>query len=171
MVLILYNINNNFLRPFIIPALANSMCQTYIWYKDQVYIIIHTMYMTTRCYFLTVGELSSVKDLSISENATSFNISWTPPFSLDVTDEVFGPSMWYSVLIYNVTDETNTVEIHHTDCINITQTYYIFTPDYFTYCHKYQFSILPINGAGQGKTSSITYFNGMQSNNIFGILK
>ena len=120
--------------------------------------VAHTMYYdSSRCqFYLNLGELSSVGDLSVSENATSFNISWTAPFSLDVTDEVFGPNMWYSVLIYNVTDETNTVEIHCTDCINITQTYYIFTPDYFSYCHKYHFSIIPINGAGQGKTSSVT---------------
>ena len=109
------------------------------------------------------GHLSPVGDLNISENATSFNISWTPPFSLDVTDEGLGPDMWYSVIIYNVTDETNTVEIPCTDCDDITQTYYIFTPDYFISCHKYQFSIIPINGAGQGETSSVIYLNGMQS--------
>ena len=114
-------------------------------------------YDSSRCQFcFNLGELSLVGDLSISENATSFNISWTAPFSLDVTDEGLGPNMWYSVLIYNVTDETNTVEIHCTDCINIIQTYYIFTPDYFISCHKYQFYIIPINGAGQGEISSIT---------------
>ena len=106
-------------------------------------------------FHLNLGELSSVRDLSISENAKSFNISWTPPFSLDITARGLGPDMWYSVLIYNVTDETNPVEIHCTDSDYITETYYIFTPDFFTHCHKYQFSIIPINGAGQGEASSI----------------
>ena len=124
--------------------------------------------MTARSLlYFNLGELSSVRDLSIFKNATSFNISWTPPFSLDVTHEGLGPNMWYSVLIYNVTDETNPVEIYCTDCDNITQTYYIFTPDYFISCHTYQFSIIPINGAGQGETNSITFLNGMLSHMIF----
>ena len=74
------------------------------------------------------GPLSAVGDLRASSNASSVTISWTAPFSLDVTG--VDPDTWYSVLIYNVTDENNPTAILCTDCINITETHYTFTPDY-----------------------------------------
>ena len=80
--------------------------------------------------------------------------SWTAPFSLDVTD--VDPDIWYSVLVYNVTDENNPTDILYTDCINITETHYTFTPDYLSHCHVYNISVVPLNGAGQGESSSIT---------------
>ena len=87
-------------------------------------------------------------------NASSVTVSWTAPFSLDVTD--VDPDIWYSVLIYNVTDENNPTAILCTDCINITETHYTFTPDYPSHFHLYNISVVPLNGAGQGLSSSIT---------------
>ena len=97
------------------------------------------------------GSLSAVSDLRASSNASSVTISWTAPFSLDVTG--VDPDIWYSVLIYNVTDENNPTAILCTDCINITETHYTFTPDYLSPCHVYNFSVIPVNGAGQGESS------------------
>ena len=99
------------------------------------------------CYH--TGTPSSVTDLETSGNSTSVTISWTAPFSLDVTD--VDPDIWYSVLIYNVTDEPTAIPC--TDCINITETHYTFTPDYPSPCQEYIFSVIPLNGAGQGETS------------------
>ena len=88
-------------------------------------------------------------------NAESVTISWSAPFSLNVTG--VDPDIWYSVLIYNVTDENNPTVILCTDCINITETHYTFTPDYISPCHVYNFSVISLNGAGQGESSpSIT---------------
>ena len=84
-------------------------------------------------------------------NASSVTVSWTAPFSLDVTD--VDPDIWYSVLVYNVTDENNPTAILCTDCINITETHYTFTPDYPSHCHVYLFSVIPFNGVGQGESS------------------
>ena len=98
-----------------------------------------------------LGLLSAVGDLRASSNASSVTISWTAPFSLDVTG--VDPDIWYSVLIYNVTDENNPTAILCTDCINITETHYTFTPDYLSPCHVYNFSVIPVNGAGQGESS------------------
>ncbi|CAI8044753.1 hypothetical protein GBAR_LOCUS24792, partial [Geodia barretti] len=39
-------------------------------------------------------------DLRVTINASSVTISWTAPFSLNVTG--VDPDIWYSVLIYNV---------------------------------------------------------------------
>ena len=104
------------------------------------------------CITITSGIidiLSSVVDLKTSSNATSVTISWTAPFSLDVTG--VDPDIWYSVLIYNVTDEPTAVPC--TDCISITETHYTFTPDCPSPCHEYVFTLIPLNGAGQGETS------------------
>ena len=78
-------------------------------------------------------------------------MSWTAPFSLDVTG--VDPDIWYSVLIYNVTDEGNPTAISCTDCHNLTQTHYIFSPDYSCPCHNFTFTVIPYNGAGQGEIS------------------
>ena len=103
-------------------------------------------------YKLHPGPLSAVGDLKFdAKNASSATISWSAPFSLDVTG--VDPDIWYSVLIYNVTDENNPTAILCTDCINITETHYTFTPDYLSPCHVYNFSVTPLNGAGQGESS------------------
>ena len=78
-------------------------------------------------------------------------ISWTPPFSLDVTG--VDPDIWYSVFIYDLTDENNPTAILCTDCINITETHYTFAPDHLSPCHMYNFSVIPLNRAGRGESS------------------
>ena len=101
------------------------------------------------------GPVSAVGDLKVTESSTSIKISWTAPFSLDVTG--VDPDIWYSVLLYNVTDENNPTAILCTDCINITETHYTFTPDHPSPCHAYHFTVIPFNGAGKGESShSIT---------------
>ena len=104
-------------------------------------------------HYSFIGPLPKVDDLHVTSDASSVTISWTAPFSLDVTG--VDPDIWYSV-IYNVTDENNPTDTLCTDCINITETHYTFTPDYLSPCHVYLFSVIPVNGAGQGQSSSIT---------------
>ena len=99
-------------------------------------------------HILLTGLLSSVVNLETDGNVSSITVSWSAPFSLDVTG--VDPDIWYSVLIYNVTDEENTTAVPCTDCHNLTQTHYIFSPDYHSPCHKYTFTVIPYNGAGQG---------------------
>ena len=104
------------------------------------------------------GPLSAVVDLRATGDGTgSVTISWSPPFSLDVTGVY--PDIWYSVFIYNVTDENNPTAILCTNCTNITETHYTFTPDYFSPCHVYNFSVVPLNGAGQGESSGNVTWN------------
>ena len=59
-----------------------------------------------------VGHLTAV----LGSSASAVNISWSAPFSLDVTG--VDPDIWYSVLIYNVTDET-AVSVPYPNCTNI----------------------------------------------------
>ncbi|CAI8008281.1 hypothetical protein GBAR_LOCUS5679, partial [Geodia barretti] len=95
------------------------------------------------------GPLSNVVNLRAISNASSVTVSWTAPFSLNVTD--VDPDIWYSVLVYNVTDENNPTAILCTDCINITGAHYTFSPDYFSPCHLYLFSVIPIQWSWPGR--------------------
>ena len=61
------------------------------------------------------------------------------------------PDIWYSVLIFNVTEEESPHLIDCTDCDNITTSNYTFTPAFILPCHKFVVSIIPFNGAGQGE--------------------
>ena len=105
----------------------------------------------TICPFIITGPVSEVGDLKLAESSTSITISWSPPFTLDVTG--VDPDIWYSVLIYNVTDENNPTAILCTHCTNITETHYTFNPDYPSPCHAYNFTVIPFNGAGKGNSS------------------
>ena len=89
-------------------------------------------------------------DLETSVSDSSIIVSWTAPFSLDVTG--VDPDIWYSVLIYNVTDET-AVSVPYPNCINISETFCVFRPDRLSPCQKYIFTVIPYNGAGQGESS------------------
>ena len=108
------------------------------------------MSLITSIFHLT-GLLSLVVNLNTASSTSSITVSWSAPFSLDVTG--VDPDIWYSVLIYNVTDEENPTAVLCTDCHNLTQTHYIFSPDYPSPCHKYTFTVIPYNGAGQGERS------------------
>ena len=98
-----------------------------------------------------LGPPSAVADLKTTRNATSITISWEAPWSLDVTG--VDHDVHYNISCFNVTDENNPTPISCTDCTNITETVYTFTPDHLSPCHVYKFSVTPFNGAGQGESS------------------
>ena len=105
---------------------------------------------------LCPGAPSSVSDVKATSTASSVVISWTAPWSLDVTG--VDHDIWYSVLIQNVTDEDKPIDIQCTNCTNITETHYTFTPDHLSPCHVFNVSVIPANGAGIGDiTSDVTH--------------
>ena len=89
--------------------------------------------------------------MSVENGRDSILLSWSPPFSLDVTG--VDPDIWYTVLISNVTDEDNPTAIPCTDCHNLTQPHYAFTTANPSPCHKYSFTVIPQNGVGEGEES------------------
>ena len=93
----------------------------------------------------STGLLASVEHLKTINITRSIIVSWSAPLNLcDIR---------YTVLIYNVTHKDNHTAIPCTDCHNLTQTHYIFSPDYPSPCHQYTFTVIPFNGAGQGESS------------------
>ena len=96
--------------------------------------------------------MAAVANVNAAKYGTSVSIFWIAPFSLDVTD--VDPDIWYSVLIHNVTDSDRPTAINCTDCTNITETCYTFSPDHLSLSHKYNFTVIPFNGAGQGESYS-----------------
>ena len=60
--------------------------------------------------------------MSVENGCDPILLSWSPPFSLDVTG--VDPDIWYTVLISDVTDEDNPTAIPCTDCHNLTQPHY-----------------------------------------------
>ena len=84
-------------------------------------------------------------------NATSIIFTWTAPFTLDVTG--VDPDIWYSVSIYNVTDDLSATAFSCTDCIRVTEPLYVFTPEDPSPCIQYYFAVVPFNGAGMGEAS------------------
>lgn len=104
--------------------------------------------MSATCYVL--GPLSAVSGFIATSNAKTVTISWTAPFSLDLTD--IDPDVQYILNCYDVTEETVRL-IPCEDCHNINTTQYKFTPNHTSPCHKYFFSVIPRNGAGEGESS------------------
>ena len=88
------------------------------------------------------GPLSAVAGLRAISSTNSVTISWSAPFSLDVTG--VDPDIWYSVLIYNVTDENNPTIIFN---FNVTTTRYSFS---FHCPQKYLISVVAFNDVGLG---------------------
>ena len=109
-------------------------------------IIICPVFMTdyAPCEFHLSGVLDQVSDVSINNSCDSITISWSAPFSLDVSG--MDPDIWYTLLISNVTDEDHPTAVLCTDCHNLTQTHYTFnfTNDTF----NFDFTIIAKNGAG-----------------------
>ena len=100
---------------------------------------------------LCSGPPSAVVNLTATNQADSINISWDQPWSLNVTG--VDHDVLYNISCYNVMDKDHPTLISCTDCTNITETVYTFTPDHLSPCHVYNFSVTPFNGAGQGESS------------------
>ena len=87
----------------------------------------------------------------VQNNSDFILLSWSPPFSLDVTGE--DPDVWYTVLISNVTDELNPVDMPCNDCHNLIKPHYNFTTANPSPSDKYSFTVIPNNGVGAGSSS------------------
>ena len=95
------------------------------------------------------GRLASVGNVSVLNGSNTILLSWSPPFSLDVTGVDL--DIWYTVLISNVTDEDDSRTFD--EYSNLTQPYFEFNTTFPSPYHKFSFVIIPHNGAGAGNRS------------------
>ena len=94
------------------------------------------------------GLLDPVSNVRIESDTDSIFLFWSPPYSLNVTGMNY--DILYTILISNVSDEAS---VPCSDCHNLTQPHYTFTTTNPSPCHKYKFTIISLNGAGEGGRS------------------
>ena len=107
-------------------------------------LYVHTDFDLDYFLFHLSGVLAQVSDVSINNSCDSITISWSAPFSLDVSG--LDPDIWYTLLISNVTDEDHPTAVPCTDCHNLTQTHYTFNFTIDTF--NFDLTIIAKNGAG-----------------------
>ena len=94
------------------------------------------------------GLLSAVRNLVALPQRDVISLTWTPPFSLDITG--VEPDLWYRVEVYNITGG-------RTPLTNLT----VYEPEFnFTStvphpspCDQFEFRVTPVNVVGAGTTS------------------
>ena len=78
-------------------------------------------------------------------------VTWTAPFTLDVTGVEY--DITYSLIIINITNETEPMTVDCVVCHNLTQPHFTYSPPNPLPGHSFNFTVTPINGAGIGPSS------------------
>ena len=92
-------------------------------------------------------------------------VTWTAPFTLDVTGVEY--DITYSLIIINITNETEPMIVECVVCHNLTQPHFNYSPLNPLPGHSFNFTVTPINGAGIGPSSHT--LTATLSNNTHGI--
>ena len=93
-------------------------------------------------------------NVTVRITETSIIVFWVAPFSLNVSR--MEPDIWYSVLLQ---DKTGQTQISCSNCTNISETSYNFTPKDLDQCYEYTVTVVPVNGAGEGEKNHIPFVN------------
>ena len=80
-------------------------------------------------------------------NGSNVTLSWTAPFSLDITNN--DPAIGYCVDVYR------SGSLVHSEC-GITETEFNYTLPPDGSCHNYTFTVTPVNAAGNGTSDNYT---------------
>lgn len=109
------------------------------WYKNR-------QLPKSSCFcFLPAGYLSAVGDLNITILPGNTLVTWTAPFTLNVTDH--DPDITYQINIIHGDMSTTTIQDH-------VLTNYTIVPDESIPCSRFVFEVAPKNGAGVGPTTN-----------------
>ena len=104
--------------------------------------------------FVDLLQAVNILNYAISEDFI-ISISWSPPFTLNVTG--IEPDIWYTVEVIDSTDNisspTPCSSPPYFNCYLLFGTNYTFYPDSPSPCNEYSFTIIPINGVGEGERS------------------
>ena len=138
------------------PMLFTFNLTNYSYRKRQTWSIKGWNHDYSSCA-CTLGLLDPSDTLMVMNTSNGdIKLSWTPPFTLDITD-VDPDISNYTVYITNTnTSNTGTVSVAELDESGVVETEYTFTglpgedPDP---CHVYQFSVSAWNVVGEGERS------------------
>ena len=103
---------------------------------------------------LTTGLLSAVGSLMMTVQDSTISLTWTAPFTLDITG--VDPDITYCVGVVNSTSSSTL----HLEC-GITETEYEYPIPSDSACHDHMVTVTPVNHAGNG-TSSTYYLQGIK---------
>ena len=92
------------------------------------------------------GLLSGVSDLVALPQRGVISLTWSPPFSLDITG--VDPDLWYRVYVYNITSGRAPLTN-----LTVYEPEFNFTVSDSSPCDQFEFRVTPVNGAGNGIAS------------------
>ena len=101
---------------------------------------------------MQLGHLSAVGSLSVTVQDSTISLTWTAPFTQDITG--VDPDITYCVgVVYSTSSSTL-----HSEC-GITETEYEYTYSipFDIACHDYMVTVTPVNPAGNGTPSTLVY--------------
>ena len=103
-------------------------------------------------YQSLIGLLSAVGSSFVALTNTAIFLTWTAPFTLEISD--VEPDITYCVDVVNSTSSSSECEITVTS----------FSIPIGRVCDNYNFTVIPVNGAGNGTAVTLGYsqnFTGM----------
>ena len=103
------------------------------------------------CHLVFTGFLSAVGSLMMTVQNSTISLTWTAPFTLDITG--VDPDITYCVGVVNSTSSSTL----HSEC-GITETEYEYPipPDSACHDHMVTAHVTPINVVGNGTSSTLT---------------
>ena len=110
---------------------------------------------------MIIGTLAAVGDLSISSQNSSITLNWTAPFTLDISEEPV--DITYTV---GVVSPASSLTVHMEIGVNMTEFSYPLPPDIG--CDNLMFTVIPVNGAGDGISNSISLSQAVECKYYFG---
>ena len=102
-------------------------------------------------FHCSLGLLAAVGSLEAYPRQTFILLTWTPPFSLDLTG--IDPDVFYYVEVYNI----STGGTLFINSYKVLESDFNFTLPSPSPCDQFEFRVIPANGAGNG---SMEFVNG-----------
>jgi len=100
-----------------------------------------------------IGLLAAVGSLKANPEQTFVNLTWTPPFSLDITS--IDPDFFYYVEVYNISAGVTLFNDSYRYMYSVSEPRFNFEIPSPSPCDLFEFRVIPSNGAGNGSMASI----------------
>ena len=102
---------------------------------------------TMNCHY--IGYPAAVGNLTVHSHQSSILLTWTPPFSLDITG--VDPDLWYCVEVYHISRRGAPLT---TNC-SVYEPQFYFTAPNQSQCDLFEFRVIAVNRVGSGSLVSV----------------